>query len=311
MMQSGVVWKRPLITGASGQVGAELVRTLQESGTDQVLRSSRHAVPGWLMLDLAKVADVAEVTAVLEPAKPDLIVCAGAMTFVDGCEEQPEMAYQANAYGPSKLAAYAHQRNLPFVYFSSDYVFDGTPEHPGPYDESAETCPVSVYGRSKLEGEQAILRVHPEALVVRTSWVYGPDAAGKNFVSYLLRQLRAGERVRVPSDQLSTPTLNRELARVTLRLASCGYSGIVHVAGPECMSRFELAKRVARFFRLDSELIDAVPTASLGQRADRPLLSGLISHRLHGVGDDFGLRSLEDGLQATASALIPDAIMTT
>ena len=297
------MWQRPLIVGASGQVGAELYRALSEAGLGNVARSSQSPVSGWLALDLAKILKVDEAAAALAPVKPDLILCAGAMTFVDGCEEHPELASRVNTYGPAALAAYAHRRNIPFVYFSTDYVFDGSAEHPGPYAEEAETHPLSVYGRSKLDGERAVMRVHPEALVVRTSWVYGPDAAGKNFISSLLRALRAGERVPVPSDQISTPTLNRDLARVTLELLGSGCHGIVHVTGPELMSRLELATAVAKFFGLEGGLLEGVPTASLGQLAKRPLLSGLVSHRLREIDYGTELRSFHEGLQETAAAL--------
>ena len=201
------------------------------------------------------------------------------------------------------LAAFAHSHSIPFVYFSSDYVFPGSAEHPGPYAEDAVPDPLSVYGRTKLEGERAVLRVHPEALVIRTSWVYGPDAAGKNFISWSLRQMRAGARVHVPSDQVSTPTFSRDLARVAVTLAGSGAHGVVHVTGPELMSRLELAQRVARFFGLEGGLVEGVPTASLRQRARRPLLSGLISRRGEEVEAQGRMRTLHEGLEETAASL--------
>jgi dTDP-4-dehydrorhamnose reductase len=298
------VWKNPLVVGASGQLGVELCRALRDGGSSHVVRSGRTSATGELTLDLARILTLEDAAAAVDPVRPDLILCAGAMTFVDGCEEHPDQAVRINTYGPSALAAYAHSCGIPFVYFSSDYVFAGAAEQPGPYAEDAKPDPVSVYGRTKLEGERAILRVHPEALVIRTSWVYGPDAAGKNFVSSLLRQLRAGERVRVPSDQISTPTFNRDLARVTLRLTESGMHGVIHVTGPELMSRLELAQAVARFFGLDGGLVEGVATAGLGQRAQRPLLSGLISQRLHEVGAEGRMRTLREGLEQTAASLL-------
>ncbi len=303
MQGSGKLWRRPLIVGASGQVGAECCRALTSRGVTPLMSTSQTtSAHGFVTLDLARILGVEEVAAVLEPTRPDLILCAGAMTFVDGCEADPERASRVNTYGPSALAAYAHAHRIPFVYFSSDYVFDGTPERPGPYTENAPARPLNVYGRTKLQGEQAVLRVHPGALVVRTSWVYGPDAAGKNFISSMVRQLRAGQAVRVPSDQISTPTFNRDLAQVTLQLAAAGAGGVVHVTGPEMMSRLELAHAVARFFRLDAGLLQGVPTRDLGQTALRPLLSGLLSHRLQGILPKAGLRPLQEGLEETAAS---------
>lgn len=296
-------WARPLVVGASGQVGAQLCRALEESGSGQVLQSGRTPQQDALQLDLSDLRIPADAARAVQGAEPDLILCAGAMTFVDGCEARPEEALRANAYGPSVLAAYAHERGIPFVYFSSDYVFDGTAEHPGPYDEAARTHPLSVYGQSKLEGERAVLRVHPEALVVRTSWVYGPDPAGKNFITALVRQLRAGTAVRVPYDQVSTPTFNRDLADVTLQLVGARISGVVHATGPDLVSRLELAQLVARFFQLDAGLLEGVATADLGQRARRPLRSGLRSARIDSELSGFRLRRLEEGLQLMEQAL--------
>lgn len=299
MVQSGRIWQSPLIVGASGQLGAELTHALRETGSANVLLSARTPRRGWLELDLAALQTAADAAAILHSAQPDLILCVGAMTFVDGCEEHPRQAFLVNAHGPSALASYAQGHGIPFVYISSDYVFDGSPEHPGPYTESSPPRPLNVYGQSKLQGERAVLRVHPEALVVRTSWVYGPDAAGKNFVSSLHRQLRQGQRVRVPSDQVSTPTFNRDLARGILALLAARAKGIVHLAGQDCLSRLELAKAIARFFALDESLIDGVQTSALGQRARRPLQSGLHSERLHALLPAFRMHDLQQGLEQT------------
>ncbi len=299
---SNKTWARPLVVGASGQVGVELCDALAADGADQVLKSARVPREGWLTLDLAALRSPEAAYEALKGAHPDLVICSGAMTWVDGCEDKPEEAHRANAHGPSTLASYARQHGIPFVYFSTDYVFDGTEERPGPYVESDPTNPLSVYGESKLEGERAVLRVYPEALVLRTSWVYGPDAAGKNFISTLQRQLRAGERMRVPSDQVSTPTFNRDLAQAALQLAHAGAKGMFHITGPELLSRYELARAVAAFFELDGDQIDGVSTESLGQRAKRPLQSGLRSERLDAELPNFRMHTLQEGLEETAAA---------
>jgi dTDP-4-dehydrorhamnose reductase len=299
-MQSSRIWQKPLIVGASGQVGTELSRELGRLGCPEVLRTTRVAREGWVQLDLTTLRDATAAGALLDDLAPDLILCTGAMTFVDGCEVRPEEAYRANAHGPSALASYARSRRIPFVYFSSDYVFDGSAANPGPYAESDLAQPLSVYGASKLQGERAVLRVHPGALVLRTSWVYGADAAGKNFISTVVRQLRAGERVRVPVDQVSTPTLNRDLAQAALQLAAAGAQGVVHVTGPDLISRLDLARAIAEVFALRQELLEGVETSALGQQARRPLRSGLHSERLAQLLPDFRFHTLKEGLAATA-----------
>ena len=279
---SRVEWRRPLIVGASGQVGGALAAELRSTGAcEAILRSSREPKPGWLALDLAELATLGGgALAEVEAAAPDAIFCVGGMTFVDGCEHAPDVCRRANATGPARLAEFAAGRGIPFVFFSSDYVFGGTEEAPGPYGEGDAPRPLSVYGASKLEGERAVLEAHPGALVVRTTIVYGPDAAGKNFLYTLLRQLSVGKAVRVAADQVSTPTYNRDLAGAVHALVRAGVAGMVHVAGPELMDRLQFARQVAAHFGLDQRLLEGVSTASLGQVARRPLFSGLVTDRL-------------------------------
>ena len=290
-------WLRPAVVGASGQVGAALCRALEEEGTPEILRTGRGLREHWLRLDLAQLQTIDQAAAILHSTAPDLILCPGAMTFVDGCEEHEAEAFRANAHGPAALAAFAYSVGVPFVFFSSDYVFDGTEAHPGPYAENAKTAPLSVYGRSKLDGERAVMQAHPEALVLRTSWVYGPDAERKNFISAISRQLRAQKEVRVPEDQISTPTFNKDLAHAALQLVRSHASGVVHATGPERMNRLQLAQAVAHFFELDAALLQGVPTSSLGQRARRPLLSGLVSQRLPALNSEVRFRPFQEGLQ--------------
>lgn len=291
-------WKRPLIVGASGQVGGALMEAFARRGiAARVMRSSREARDGWLRLDLAELADLQDGPALLDEVIPDLVLCTGGMTFVDGCESDAEGSRKANALGPAALAGYARRIGAAFVFFSTDYVFSGTAEDPGPYREASMPAPLSVYGRTKLEGEQVVLQAHPEALVVRTTVVYGPDEAGKNFLYTLLRYPSQGQQVRVAEDQISTPTYNRDLAEATLALADLGTSGVVHIAGPELMDRRQLAHEVAETFGLQESLIDGVTTASLNQKAVRPLQSGLITERLEELLPTFKRHTLREALQ--------------
>ena len=290
-------WNRPLIVGASGQVGTALYQAFERRGRgERVMRSSREARPGWLRLDLAEIADNNGPT-LLDELTPDLILCTGGMTFVDGCETNSEASTKANHTGPAALARYAQRHGASFVFFSTDYVFSGSPESPGPYAEEDQPEPLSVYGRTKLEGERAVLEAHPEALVIRTTVVYGPDEAGKNFLYTLLRYPSMGQKVRVAADQISTPTYNRDLAEATLALVDARASGMVHVAGSEVMDRLQFAQQVAGFFGLREDMIEGVTTASLNQAAARPLHSGLRTQRLeellptlrgHTVGEALG-----------------------
>ena len=140
-----MVWRRPLIVGASGQVGTALYEALARRGQEaETLRSSRVLRDGWLRLDLAQLASWGHGPALLDEVTPDLILCAGGMTFVDGCEGDPEAGAKVNALGPAVLARYARRQGARFVFFSTDYVFNGAQGTPGPYDEAALPDPLSV-----------------------------------------------------------------------------------------------------------------------------------------------------------------------
>jgi len=163
---------RTLVVGASGQVGTQMLARLGE----RALATSRKKREGWLSMDLAALETMAQAQELFDEHELDAIYCVGGMTWVDGCETQQELAFHTNARGPAVLAAYARSRGLPYVFFSTDYVFDGSKETPGPYAEDAPTNALSVYGKTKLQGEEMVLEAYPESLVLRTIVVYGPDS---------------------------------------------------------------------------------------------------------------------------------------
>lgn len=290
-----------LVIGASGMVGTLLLGALEPRRTLPTSRSERQ---GWLQLDLAELAEESQAAAVLDRHNLDAIYCVGGMTYVDGCEAQPELAQRVNARGPGMLAGYAHRRRLPFLYFSTEYVFDGFESDPGPYLEISRPNPLSVYGKSKLEGEQRVLAAHPDALVLRTTVVYGPDPGQKNYVYSLLRSLSAGNIVRVPEDQISTPTYNRDLIRATLGLVAAGAGGVFHVCGPERMDRLEFAQQVAQRLGLDGSLLVGVSTAALSQTAPRPLQAGLAIQKLQRLYPELPMRTVAEGLDDCAAEIL-------
>jgi dTDP-4-dehydrorhamnose reductase len=278
-----------LVIGASGQVGAALGRRLRTAGHHVVGTHSRVAQPDTRYLDLT---DIAATERLIAELRPDCVFCPAGLTAVDYCEEHPDEAFAANRDAPAAAARAAAKRGGGFVYYSTEYVFDGVA---GPYAEDDRVNPVSVYGRSKLEGEQAVRADNRQAIVIRTTVVYGPEPQGKNFVYQMLRRARAGEVMRVPADQRSSPTYNEDLAAASLALIERGFHGIVHVAGPEVMDRHAFALRVCQVFELDAALLTPVTTAELGQRARRPLNAGLRIDRVRALVD-APLRGPGEGL---------------
>jgi dTDP-4-dehydrorhamnose reductase len=212
-----------LLTGASGQVGYELRRSLQALGQVVALERER--------MDLA---DLDQVRAVVRALRPDLIVNPAAYTAVDQAEAEPAMAYRINAEAPAVMAAEARRLGAAMVHYSTDYVFDGTKQ--GAYVETDATNPLNVYGRSKLAGEQAVAAAGIAHLILRTSWVYGMH--GKNFLQTILRLGAEREQLPVVADQFGAPTWSRTIADTTaVLLAQAGgeawwdhNSGVYHLS---------------------------------------------------------------------------------
>ena len=264
---------RALVIGASGQVGAAVAARLAERG--HVVVGTHHRVPrpGTRPLDLA---DTVATERFVAETEPDWVVCPAGLTHVDYCEDHPDEAFAANRDAPAVAARAAAKRGAGFVYFSTEYVFDGTA---GPYAEDAPVHPLSVYGRSKLEGERQIAAENPRCAIIRTTVVYGPEPQGKNFVYQMLGRVRAGETIQVPRDQVSSPTYNVDLAAATVELIEGDFRGVVHVAGPVVLDRYALALEVCAAFGLDARLVKPVETGALRQRAPRPLRAGLVIER--------------------------------
>jgi dTDP-4-dehydrorhamnose reductase len=264
---------RALVIGASGQVGAAITARLLERGHH--VAGTHHGVPqpGTRALDLA---DAAATERIIDEVEPDWVVCPAGLTHVDYCEDHPDEAMTVNRDAPAAAARAAAKRGAGFVYFSTEYVFDGTA---GPYAEDDPVHPLSVYGLSKLEGERRAVEENPRTIVIRTTVVYGPEPQGKNFVYQVLRRGRDGEPIRVPSDQVSSPTYNVDLAAATVELVERDFRGVLHVAGPAVLDRYAFAQEVCAVFGLDGRRVEAVETAALRQAARRPLRAGLAIDR--------------------------------
>lgn len=264
-----------LVVGSSGQVGGALVELLGPGGCLGTWR--KFPIAGGTYFSLTDVlGDPRGVRTWLAALSPKWVFITAAMSQVDSCETNAALAGAINTQAPGALAALNHSLGGRTVYFSTEYVFDGLS---GPYAEEDPPRPLSVYGKTKLAGEWAVLDADPDALVVRTTVVYGPEHQGKNFAYQLARALQAGRRLAVADDQVSTPTYNRDLALMTRALTDKEAQGVWHVAGTERMSRVDFARRLARAGGLDESLIDAVPTSRLGQGASRPLDAGLHSRK--------------------------------
>jgi dTDP-4-dehydrorhamnose reductase len=294
---------RSLIVGATGQLGAQLVAQLGDSALPAARRPQS---PHWLHLDLESIAaNPAQLDGLIDRHNITAVYCAAGATNVDKCETDHAWAAAANHLGPLALARAA--RDIPFAFFSTDYVFSGSAENPGPYAEDAATDPLSVYGRTKLEGEHSILAAHPTALVLRTTTVYGPDPQGKNYLYTLSRVLKAGNIMKAPTDQLATPTYNADLAAATIALLGCKQSGLFHVAGTDFLSRYDFAIAASKILELPTATLQPITTPELLQAAARPLLAGLAIGKLQSILGPNCMRSIDTGIRDWQASLEPAA----
>lgn len=209
-----------------------------------------------------------------------VVVNAAAYTNVERAEEDAEKAYLVNETGARLLARAAREAGLGFVHVSTDFVFDG--EKSGPYVETDEPNPLSVYGASKLAGEFAVAEENPQALVVRTVWVFGPR--GANFPTKILQVARERGRVTVVTDEVGSPTYTPDLATGILGLVAAGATGLFHLAGSGTCSRYEMAVETLRLAGLGEVPVDPVTSDTFPTKAARPRNSVLDCSKARRLG---------------------------
>jgi dTDP-4-dehydrorhamnose reductase len=265
---------------------AEPLGAYHQSRTNEYLGD----FPCW-WLDVASANDVERV---LDEARPDAVIHAGAFTNVDAAERDRDLAQAINADGTGNLARACAERGVRLVYLSTEYVFDGTA---GPYHETDPVCPQGWYAQTKLTGEQAVMAAGGSWAIGRTTVVYGyAPHVRANFVLWLVGQLKAGQRVRIVEDQIGSPTLAENLAEMVIALAQSDVTGIFNTAGADVVSRRDFSRQIAATFGLDASLIDPVTTAELGQAAPRPLRAGLVMEKLRATFPEVPVLGIADGL---------------
>jgi dTDP-4-dehydrorhamnose reductase len=267
---------RSLILGGTGMLGRALVAEARRRGEPALALS--HAQ--------ADVADPGRLRYWMDSFRPELVINAAAFTKVDACEgEGRELAFAVNGAAVGHVAAAAESVGARLVHVSTDYVFDGRPTERSrlPYLEDAPTAPLSIYGQSKLAGEHEALR-HPNALVVRTSWLFGPG--GPNFAATMVKLIRDGKLpLRVVDDQEGCPTYTPFLARAILDLAPLAVTGIVHYRNREAVTWYAFAREIAALWADPAQAVDVQPvtTADVPRPAPRPAYSVLDVQRFEGA----------------------------
>ncbi|MBY6347325.1 dTDP-4-dehydrorhamnose reductase [Providencia rettgeri] len=274
-----------LITGAHGQLGQSFADLSRNTDI-----SAKLLMLGRTELDITQANSIA---LTLEQHRPDIVINTAAYTAVDKAESEPDTAHLINGIAPGLLAAACAERGIGLVHISTDYVFDGLAEQP--YAEDAPTSPVSIYGQSKLAGEQAVLAALPSALILRTSWVF--SQFGSNFLKTMLRLGQERTELSIVDDQMGGPSYAPHIAQVLLQLAERLYesqqshgqqqalSGVYHFAGQPTISWYGFAQEIfAQAVKIGllskAPALSPIPTSQYPTPAKRPAQSGLRQDRL-------------------------------
>ena len=258
---------RVSIFGASGLLGKALVR--QWADDDVSGLGSRDA----------DIRDPKQISNVIQRTQPDWIVLTAAYTDVDGCEGNPELAFDVNCRGALNVAQAARHFASRLLFLSTDYVFDGAKNRP--YETNDPLAPLNVYGRSKAEAEVQISQVLPECCILRTSWLFGND--GKCFPDTILKLAASRPAIDVVDDQLGSPTYTVDLARTIIQLCRCDAKGIVHATNRGECSWFEFAREIVSETRLNT-LVRPTTSEHFVRPARRPKYSVLSSKSLQRQG---------------------------
>ncbi len=282
-----------LLTGANGQLG-RCVQDVFPKEWELFAFSSQE-------LD---ITDAEQVKLKFAEIEPDAVINAAAYTKVDQAESEVELAYSVNATGVYHLALLSKQYNSRLIHISTDYVFDGTKREP--YTETDPTCPINVYGQSKLAGENLVLATHINTLIIRTSWVF--SEYGNNFLKTMLRVGERNPELRVVSDQIGTPTYAGDIAKAIIYLLQNHPKerGVLNVAGSDICSWADFAKLI---FQVASQVNPKYPVPKVTEiltkeyptAARRPLYSVLSIESIKKLSSSS--TSLEDNIKYVIKSL--------
>lgn len=273
--------RRVLVTGAGGQLGGYLRDELEKERYD-VIGLGRSQGAG--VDHVVDITDSGSVDRVIREVAPDVVIHGAAWTDVDGCETDPERADRVNHLGAGHIAESAHRAGAWVLAVGTDFVFSGDAREP--YNERAVPKPVSVYGRSKLAGERAVVDANSAYAVARTSWVFG--GKGKHFPRTVVTMLKDRGGMSVVDDEISSPTFAGDLAVALVALLPHRPSGVLHLTNEGTVSRFGFAREIAKAAGLDSGSVTPTSTAEFLAKyplpAKRPAFSALANYRAAELG---------------------------
>jgi dTDP-4-dehydrorhamnose reductase len=260
-----------LVTGSAGLVGQNVVRDLVKQNYDvySIYHDDKPIIGNPISLDLT---DLKKIRQVIQKIKPDIIIHLAAITNVDLCETEKELAHTLNAKSTETLAKEAAKINAFFVYVSTDYVFDGQKSMK---NEEDIPNPLGYYGKTKLEGEMSLNNLASSWAIARTSTPFGIHSKKKSFPLWVKENLDSNKEIKVLTDQYTSPTYVPNLSKMIIEVSTKQINGIIHLAGSTRISRYDFAIMIAEKLGLDKALLVKAKTEDMNWKAQRPKDSSL------------------------------------
>lgn len=281
---------RVLVIGSTGLLGSHLMELGRQLGHSMYGTFNKHTINGQDLFPL-DVTKRNSVFSLLEKMKPDCVIDTHALHDVDYCETHPEEAWLINVEGTRNVAEACKRIGAKMIYISTDYIFDGKKLK---YTEKDKPNPLSYYAKTKLIAEHVIEDLDVNHIIARSSVLYGKGGFGKlNFVLWLVQKLQNKEKVTIVTDQHNNPTFVNNLAKFIFLLYQKNARGVFHITGPECLSRYEFSKIIAKVFRLDASLISSITTPELKQIAKRPGKVDMLTNKLERVTGKKPMSTIE------------------
>jgi dTDP-4-dehydrorhamnose reductase len=286
-----------LITGAKGQLGTQLINILKnmKSELGPINSAYKNIEVVGIDIDDLDISNLIQVREYLNKIKPDVIINSAAFTNVDGCEANIDLAFKANSLGPRNLAIVSEEIGAKLLHISTDYIFSGVGTVP--YKEYDLPDPQSVYGKTKLQGEEYVKQFSSKYFIIRTAWLYGYN--GNNFVKTIMKAAKEKGKLEVVDDQRGNPTNAEDLAHHLIKLALSEEYGVYHCTGTGECTWYDFAVKIVEFAKIDCTV---TPTKSdkINRTAKRPAFSSLDNMMLRcTVGD--GMRQWEEALKVFIS----------
>jgi len=267
-----------IVTGSKGQLGKELLKLFSD---DDIIGVD---------IDEMDITNVEQTVNLIRELNPDIVIHAAAMTDVDGCEKNEGAAYKVNTLGTRNVALACQKANSEMLYVSTDFVFAGDKDEN--YNEFDIPSPLSVYGKSKLEGEKLVKELLNKFYIVRTAWLYGD---GHNFVKTMLSLAENKDSLNIVSDQQGTPTFAKDLAIAISKIIDSGLYGTYHASNSGSCSWYDFAKKIFEIKGIDIE-VNPTTAEEFGSPAERPAYSVMDNFALESQ-DIYKMREWEEALK--------------